>query len=192
MATHSSILAWRIPWTEEPGGLRSMESQRVRQDLATITYIMTLCGGHRRLEPEWLSFWQNIGSPVNFLFQECNKFTYDFAEEIRRQSFGALTPGYDLMARLRYIFIYIYKISSVQSLSRVRLCDPMNHSIPGLPVHHQLPELAQTHVRWVGDAIQPSPLLSPSPPAFNLSQHQGLFQWVSSLHQVAKVLEFQL
>ena len=82
---------------------------------------------------------------------------------------------------------------SVQSLSRVWLCDPMECSTPGLPVHHQLPELTQTHVHWVGDAIQPShPLSSPSPPALNLSQHQGLFQWVSSLHQVAKVLEFQL
>ena len=64
------------------------------------------------------------------------------------------------------------------------------HGLPGLPVHHQLPELAQTHVHRVGDAIQPShPLSSPSPPAFNLSQHQSLFQWVSSLHQVAKILE---
>ena len=66
-------------------------------------------------------------------------------------------------------------------------------STPGFPVHHQLPELPQTHVHRVSDAIQPSrPLLSPSPPAFNLSQHQGLFQRVNSSHQVAKVLEFQL
>ena len=65
------------------------------------------------------------------------------------------------------------------------LCNPMDCSMPGFPVHHQLPELTQTHVHWVGDAIQPSP------PAFNLSQHQGLFKWVSTLHQVAKVLEFQ-
>ena len=73
------------------------------------------------------------------------------------------------------------------------LCDPMDCSMPGFPVHQQLPELAQTYVHWVGDAIQPShPLSSPSPPAFNLSQHQGLFQWVTSAHQVAKVLEFQL
>ena len=73
------------------------------------------------------------------------------------------------------------------------LCDPMNHSTPGLPVHHQLPEFTQTHVHRVSDAIQPSlPLSSPSPPALNLSQHQSLFRWVSSLHQVAKVLEFQL
>ena len=67
------------------------------------------------------------------------------------------------------------------------LCDPMDCSTPGLPVHHHLPEFAQTHVHWVGDAIQPShPLLSPSPLAFNLPQHQGLFQWVSSSHQMAK------
>ena len=73
------------------------------------------------------------------------------------------------------------------------LCDPMNCSTPGLPVHHQLPEFAKTHVHWVGDAIQPShPLSSPSPPAPNPSQHQDLFQWVNSSHEVAKVLEFQL
>ena len=69
----------------------------------------------------------------------------------------------------------------------------MNCSTPGLPVHHQLPEFTQTHDRWVGDAIQPShPLLSPSSPLFSLSQHQGLFKWASSSHQVAKVLELEL
>ena len=73
------------------------------------------------------------------------------------------------------------------------LCDPMHCSTPGFPVHHQLLQFIQTHVHQVGDAIQPShPLLSPSPPALNLSQHPGLFKWVSSSHQVAKVLEFQL
>ena len=73
------------------------------------------------------------------------------------------------------------------------LCNPMDCSMPGLPVHHWLPEFTQTHVHQVGEAIPPShPLSSPSPPAFNLSQHQGLFQWVSSSHQVAKVLGFQL
>ena len=81
---------------------------------------------------------------------------------------------------------------SVQSLSRVWLCDPMDCSTPGIPVHHQLPEPIQTHVHWVGEAIQPShPLSSPSFPALNVSQHQSLFKWVSSSHQVAKVLEFQ-
>ena len=84
------------------------------------------------------------------------------------------------------------QLSSV-ALSCLTLCDPMDCSTPGFPVLHQLPELAQTHVHQVGDAIQPShPLSSSSPPTFNLSQHQGLFQRVSSSHQVARVLEFQL
>ena len=85
-------------------------------------------------------------------------------------------------------------LQSVQSLSRVRLfVTPMNCSTPSLPVYHQLPEFTQTHVHWVGDAIQPShPLSTPSPPAPNPSQHQGLFQWVNSWREVAKVLEFQL
>ena len=73
------------------------------------------------------------------------------------------------------------------------LCDPMDCSTSHLPIHHQLPQCTQTHVHWVDDAIQPShPLSFPSPSAPNPSQHQGLFMWVSSLHQVAKVLEFQL
>ena len=81
------------------------------------------------------------------------------------------------------------KYQSVQLL----ICDPMDCSTSGLPVHHQLPEITQTHVHWVSDAIQLShPLSSPSLPTFNLSQHQGLFKWVSSSHHAAKVLEFQL
>ena len=88
-------------------------------------------------------------------------------------------------------------LSSVQfssvAQSCLTLCDPMNRSTPGLPDHHQLLESTQTHVHQVGDAIQPShPLSSPPPPTPNPSQHQGLFQWVNSSHQVAKVLEFQL
>ena len=80
--------------------------------------------------------------------------------------------------------------------SLAKLCSPlwglMNYSMPGFPVLHYLPEVAQTHVHWVGDAIQPSyPLFPPSSPALNLSQHQGLFQWVSSWHQVARLLEHQ-
>ena len=77
--------------------------------------------------------------------------------------------------------------------SCLTLCDPIDCSTPGFPVLASLPELAQTHVHRIGEAIQPShPLSSPSPPAFNLSQHQGLFQWVSYWHQVAEVLELQL
>ena len=88
--------------------------------------------------------------------------------------------------------ILISQFSSVAHLCLI-LCDHMDYSTPGTPAHYQFPELAQTHVHRVGDAIQPShPLSSPSPPTFNFSQHQGLFQWVSSLHQVAKVPELQL
>ena len=89
-------------------------------------------------------------------------------------------------------FLRKVQFSSVTQLCPT-LCDPMNCSTPGLPVYHQLPEFTQTHVHRVSDAIQPShPLSSPSPPAPNPSQHQSLFQWVSSSHEVAKVLEFQL
>ena len=133
MATHSSILAWKIPWTEEPGGPQSMEMQRV---------------GHN---------WVHI-----FMFLPT--------------SFYSVQDQFSSVAQ-----------------SCPTLCNPMNRSTPGLPVHHHLLEFTQTHVDWVGDAIQPShPLLSPLLPAPNPSQHQSLFQWVSSLHEVAKVLEFQL
>ena len=89
------------------------------------------------------------------------------------------------------------KLGSVQfsSLTQSWLthCDPMDCSLPGFPVLHQLPELAQTHVHQVSDAIQPShPLSPPSSPAFSLSQHQGIFQWVSSSHQVANVFSFSI
>ena len=79
---------------------------------------------------------------------------------------------------------------SLVTQSCLTLCDPLDCSTPGLPVHHQLQEFTQNHVHWVSDAIQPShSLLFPSP-VYNLSQHQDLFQWVSSSHQVAKVLDF--
>ena len=102
-----------------------------------------------------------------------------------------ITPGCGCICLLN-INLIGQSVSSVAQ-SCPTLCDPMNHSTPGLPIHHQLLEFTQTHVHGVGDAIQPShPLLSPSPPVPNPSQHQSLFQWVSFLHQVAKVLEFQL
>ena len=92
---------------------------------------------------------------------------------------------------------HLVQFSSVQfssvAQSCLTLCDPMNHSTPGLPVHHQFPEFTQTHVHRVHDAIQPShPLSFLFPPAVNPSQHQSLFQWVSASHEVAKVLELQL
>ena len=90
-----------------------------------------------------------------------------------------------ILCTARLIVVYL--------LSRVWLCVPMDFSLPGFPVRHHLQEFARTHVHWVRGAIQPShPLLSPSPPALNLSQYQGPFQWVGYSHQVAKVLELQL
>ena len=106
-----------------------------------------------------------------------------------------MTPG--IKCAPRKIHKCTLLLSSVQfnlvAQSCPTLCDPMNRSTPGLPVHHQLPEFTQIHVHRAGDAIQPShPLSFPSPPAPNPSQHQCLFQWVNSSHQAAKVLEFQL
>ena len=99
---------------------------------------------------------------------------------------------YFLFLTLLFLWLSNIQFSSAAHLCPT-ICDPMDCSMPGLPVHHQLPEFTHTHVHRVGDAIQPChPLLSPSPPALNLSQHQGLFKWLSSSHQVAKVLEFQL
>ena len=109
-------------------------------------------------------------------------FTWERTGIWKRETINTVTP-------LKY-FLSSSVSSVTQSCST--LCDPMDCSMLGFPVHHQLSKLVQTHVHRVSDTIQPShPLSSPSPPAFNLSQHQGFFQ-VSSLHQVAKELEFQL
>ena len=112
-----------------------------------------------------------------------NTYTYQgWASNFANTSFSLL-----LTTTLPNMMSYPYFQLSTVIQSCPTLCDPMNHSLPGFPIIHQLPESIQTHVHWVGDAIQPShPLLSPSPPALNLSQHQGPFKWV------AKVLEFQL
>ena len=105
-------------------------------------------------------------------------------------SFAYIFPDFLTRRLKKKTILKIIQFSSVTQ-SCPTLSDPMDCSTPGLAVHHQ--QSVQTHVHWVSDAIQPShPLLSPSSPAFNLPQHQGLFQWVSSSHQVAKVLEFQL
>ena len=118
--------------------------------------------------------------------QQCS-----YKPEMRQVLFSVLGILIKLNA-LRIGYHVYLQFSSVTQLCPT-LCDPMNHSTTGLPVHHQLPEFTQTHVHWVGDAIQPShPRSSPSPPAPNPSQHQSLFQWVNSSHMMARVLEFQL
>ena len=174
MAPDSSTLAWKIPWTEEPGRLQSMGSLKV---------------------------WTWLSNFTSFHFHALEKEMATHSSVLAWRIPGTGEPGVlpSLGShRVRHDWSALAAaaaavIQTVQSLSHVRLCSPMDCSTPGLPVHHQLPQFTQTHVHWVSDAIQPShPLSSPSSPAFNLSQHQGLFKWVSSLRQVAKVLEFQL
>ena len=112
----------------------------------------------------------------------------------KKKLYAVWFPLHNILEKCKLTYTHgkSVQLSSVTQLCPT-LCDPMNRSKPGLPVHHQLPEFTQTHVHCVGDAIQPShPLSSHFPPAFNLSQHQGIFKWISSSHQVAKVLEFQL
>ena len=130
-----------------------------------------------------ITSWEIVGETVSDFILLGFKITADgdCSHELKRR----LIPGRKVMANLD-------QIRSVAQ-SCPTLCDPMNRSMPGLPVHHQLLEFTETHVHRVSDAIQPShPLSSPSPPAPNPSQHQGLFQWVNSSHEVAKILEFQL
>ena len=133
----------------------------------------------------------------NFLFGN----NFNLSKDSRKSTVQITSWYFVKKIHLLQLFDLIWLITSSSSLSPCfcmfssvtqscpTLCDPMDCSTPGFSVH----QLAQTHVHWVGDAIQPyHPLSSPSPPAFNLSQHQGLFQWLSYSHQVAKGLEFQL
>ena len=168
MAPHSSTLAWTIPWMEETGRLQSMGSLGVRQDWAPSLSLFTFM--------HWRKKWQ----PAPVLLP---------GESQGQEAWWVAVYGVtQSQTRLKWLSSSSSRVVVIQLLSHVQLCNT-----PGFPVLHHLPEFEQTHVHWVGDAIQPfCPLSSPSPPAFNLSQHQGLFQWVSSLYQLAKVLGFQL
>ena len=127
----------------------------------------------------------------NWLLRNDRSFIHHFHGQELTQLVTSSCKGWRVMSGYLSVATVSVQFSSVTQPCPT-FCNPMDCSMPGLPVHHQLPEFTQTHVHWVDDAIQPShPLSSPSP-AFNLSQHQGLFQWVSSLYQVAKLLEFQL
>ena len=109
----------------------------------------------------------------------------------QRSLVGYSPWGHKQLDTIEWQTLSLLSVSSVAQ-SCPTLCDSIDWSKPGLPVHHQLPEFTQTHVHWVGDAIQPSHPLSFPSPTFSLSQHQSLFQWVSSSNQEVKVLEFQL
>ena len=169
MATHSSILAWKIPLSEETGGLYPTESQRVRHNLANKQQSADGDRGHL--------VGLLMGSVVAVKVPcKCQDLQWG-----RRHCSPLRTPTIS-KACSNYDYQSVYSdVSSVQFSSAAQscptLCDPMNHSTPGLPVHHHLPEFTQTHVHRVCDAIQPShPPSSPSPPAPNPSQHQSLFQ----------------
>ena len=147
MAIHSSILAWRISWTKESGALQSIESQN-----------------HTRLR--------------QLSTQHTKQCHFNSLPFIPVCSLNTKWIKFCLLRFIHGIIIYYRLKFKVQfssvTQSRLTLCDPMNRSTPGLPVHHQLPEFTQTHVHRVSDANQPShPLLSPSPPAPNPSQHQS-------------------
>ena len=141
----------------------------------------------------WLIYWIFWTCSVWCLFYICHS-VFLSSHPFIHQTIYIFTSVYSLLKRSDYsdhVPISVQFSSVAQSCPT--LCDPMNCSMPGLPVHHHLLEFTQTHVHRVSDAIQPShPLSSPSPPAPNSSQHHSLFQWVNSLHEVAKVLEFQL
>ena len=132
------------------------------------------------------------------IFSLCHNSTFKFLALMEAKSSVMFSNCYFVYVLSLFnwakAIVYKLQLSSVQLLSRVlTLCDPMDCSTPGLPVYHQLPEFIQTHANWVSDAFQAShALLYPPPPTFNLSQHQGLFKWVSSSYWLAKVLEFQL
>ena len=192
--THSSILVWRIPWTEEPGGLLSIGSRIVRHNWSNLACIYTLLHYIMLLilSNNWFDSWLHICKTLS----RWQKYKYLFKLFIISIYSIIHYPLVQLLLIKWYLNDFLVKHSvqfSSVAQSYPTLCDPMNRSMPGLPVHHQLPEFIQTHIHWVSDAIQPShPLSSPSPPALNPSQHQSLFQWVNSSHEVAKVLEFQL
>ena len=199
MATHSSILAWKMSWTEKPG-------RHMVYGISSLTWPSkwtTTKTTEKHLEKKSLERAVSLRGEVNNIWcsievmEDVNKF---MRKEMQTQDTVCCRlqdrPEFELWLPLTLLH-YVWKFASVQfssvAQSCLTLCDPMNHSTPGLPVHHKLLEITQIHAHQVGDAIQPShPLSSPSPPAPSPSQHQGLFQWVNSSHEVAKVLEFQL
>ena len=140
--------------------------------------------------------------PLSFILEEISP-SLELPYQLLYYSPGHLSPAildsnYLCTCLIALTSLYCLDLCSSVQFSSVpqlclTLCEPIDCSMPGLPVHHRLLEFTQAHVHWVRDAIWPShPLSSPSPLVFNFSQHQGLFKWDSSSNQVAKVLEFQL
>ena len=196
----SRIRWWqRMRWL---GGITSSMNMSLNKLQGLVMDRDALCAAVHGVAKIWI--WLSNSTELNILFPFSFWILWEFT--VSQQVFFVncsldnyverwiLTLPFGNLHSKQYAKINKYSVqfhSVTQSC--LTLCDPMNRSMPGLPVHHQLLEITQTHVHRVGDGIQPPhPLLSPSPPAPNPSQHQGLFKWVSSLHEVAKELEFQL
>ena len=177
MAIHSSTLTWKIWWMEEPGGLCSMGSLRVWHNWVSSLSLFYFPA----LEKEMATYFSVLAWRIP-----------GTGEPSGLPSMGSHRVGHDWSNLAAACMHCTDQFSSVAQLCPT-LCDVIDCSLPGFSVHHQLLELVQTHIYWVSDAIQPShPLLSHSPPAFNLAQHLGVFQWTSSSHHMSKVLEFLL
>ena len=189
MATRSSILAWRIPWTEEPGRLQSIGSQRVKHDWVSehaCTHLGWECAGHPLLQSP------NLSPAWELLPSRCAGRMRLFHSPSLGDCCFSCEPWWAAHIFFFFYFFATYhhsvQFSSVAQLC-LTLCNPLDCSTTDFPVHHQFPEPIQTHVYRVSDAIQWShSLLYTSPSTFNLSQHQSLFKWVSSLHQVYKAV----
>ena len=208
----ASLIQWTWDWessgrcwrTGKPGMLQSVGLQRVRHDWQTEkqhTFQFLILAFQLLLKKSHITFHLYLTLNQKRFLLQLDWSLSDFAHSCLHIFSYAILPFWYALSivfclfkpghcsRLNWILL---SFSSVIQLC-LTLCNPMDCSTLGLPVHHQLSDFTQTHVHWVSDAIQPShPLSSPSPPAFNISQHQGLFKWVSSSYQVAKVLEFQL
>ena len=188
---------WMSDWTELKGKLGPKEKKKcnkITQDLACSAPDWPHCSLLVPLSA--LATWNLGPHPLTHLWafaQLFLPFPAPWSCSSSRNQFQHIVGEFLCFGKLWLLHIINTSVAVVQSLSLVvTVYYPMGCSTQGFPVLHYLPECAQTHVHWVGDAIQPSGRLSsPSPPAFNLSQHQGLFHWVGSSYQVAKVLELQ-
>ena len=180
MAPHSSTLAWKIPWTEEAGRLQSMGLRKVRHDWATSLSLFTFMPWRRKWQP----------TPVFLPGESQGRGS---RTQLKRLSSSSSRDSVRFIWEEPEMMIRVPGVAVVQLLSRVQL-----FVTPWTAAHQALLSLTiswscPVYDHWVGDVIQPSPsLLTLSPFAFNLFQHQSLFQWVSSSHQVAKLLELQL
>ena len=183
----SSAVTW--PWQSSQGYVQDW----TRQPVGDMMWHMGVLGQFLSVPLHWVS--DSTGVMKTIPYQ--GEAGFPLLPLIDSHSQGSLWSSPSLIDCLHFLHWIPNEKRDLQFSSVAQswptLCDPMNCSTPGLPVHHQLPEFTQTLVHRVGDTIQPPhPLSSPFPPAPNPSQHQGLFQWLNSSHEVAKVLEFQL